>query len=338
MAVVGDTLPHCTGTGTQADPYIFNTEEGFIEAIAVESCYIEAAQSNLVFDSNNGVVSAPLYFRFAYLNAKGLTILNLMSNQTEQPLITLPDNYDRTITGLNIYNFCYVIYNNNTSDLTYIISPDWKVYGGTSKKATFNNCNFAGIVMGHSPNFNLFGLRKWNNHNWSILDMEFSNCTFNIHFSDPNYNQFHEGCLFCGDNHNPLVLTNCTVCLSGDAPKKGVTMTYGYDYYWYAKFDTVTITNTQSNPLKCYRFKGVTRQFGYNYYKLYVTTFNTGNENNIIINDSLALINESRLTVTAGVKSLTGIVMQETDPSLDTYIYNNENLSNKGFLVGRVIE
>lgn len=42
MAVVGDTLPHCTGTGTQADPYIFTTAEGFVEAIAVTDSYIEA--------------------------------------------------------------------------------------------------------------------------------------------------------------------------------------------------------------------------------------------------------------------------------------------------------
>ena len=337
MAVVGERIPGCDGTGTQADPYIFSNEIGFMAAIAVEGCYMEASTSGLTFDSNNGVILAPLYFKCAYMNAKNLTILNLTANQISEPIITLPDNYDRTIENLNIYNFCYVVYEDNATIKSYIIYTDWSVYGGTSKKAIFNNCNFAGIAIGHSSSANLFGKRNWSNHDWSILDIEFNNCTFNVHISEPNYNQFNECSIFCGNNHNPMVLNNCTVCLSGDAPKKRVMITTGYSTYYYTKFNTVTITNSQSNPLSCYQFYAVTKQMGYNYYKLYVTTQNTGNEANIIITDPLALINESRLTVPIGTKALTGIVMQETDPSLDTYIYDNTNLENKGFFVGRVI-
>ena len=38
MAVRGDRLPHCSGTGESADPYIFTDEIGFMEAIDVEEC------------------------------------------------------------------------------------------------------------------------------------------------------------------------------------------------------------------------------------------------------------------------------------------------------------
>ena len=39
---VGDSLPHCSGTGTSGDPYIFTTEQGLKEAIAVDDCVYES--------------------------------------------------------------------------------------------------------------------------------------------------------------------------------------------------------------------------------------------------------------------------------------------------------
>ena len=67
---VGDTLPHCSGTGTSADPYIYSTAQGFKEAIAVSNAYVKAATENLVFDVNDGVLSNII--RFYCINLDGI--------------------------------------------------------------------------------------------------------------------------------------------------------------------------------------------------------------------------------------------------------------------------
>ena len=74
---VGDTLPHCIGTGTSADPYKYSTAEGFVEAIVVEGAYVEAAVENLSFDVNDGVVPSTITINNASFNGKGTTIRNL---------------------------------------------------------------------------------------------------------------------------------------------------------------------------------------------------------------------------------------------------------------------
>jgi hypothetical protein len=95
-------------------------------------------------------------------------------------------------------------------------------------------------------------------------------------------------------------------------------------------FDTVTVTNTQTNQLTCGSIRIFPGQYGYNYYKLWVTATGSGSQ----ISDPLGLINTSRLT---GSIALTGIQMQETDPTASDYIYNDTNLADKNFLVGQVI-
>jgi hypothetical protein len=152
----------------------------------------------------------------------------------------------------------------------------------------------------------------------------YTNCTFNINLSTPlssGGNIF----IFGGSIYGKTKLINCSVRLSGS----------GFDTIYMntsnVSYDTVTFENNQSNPLQCYSFNCAPVQLGYNYYKLYCTTSDT-----IVITDALGLINTSRLTATGG-KTLTGIVMQETDPTTSDYIYNQQNLADAGFLVGQVI-
>lgn len=65
--VVGDTLPHCSGTGAENDPYIYSDVVGFLEAIAVDGSYVQASQTGLVFDANDGVISQ-VNFYCAYID------------------------------------------------------------------------------------------------------------------------------------------------------------------------------------------------------------------------------------------------------------------------------
>lgn len=346
MAIVGDTLPHCTGTGTQADPYIFTTVEGFKEAIAVEACYAEAGDSNLTFDCNEGVLTAPIIISCAYLDCKGLTILNALINQTNSYIMKLADATDssnqfaREIKNLNVYNFCNIHYGNNTIGL--LVNPDYEVYGGTVPPATFTNCNFAGIFIGHTTYGSKYPIvgHLSNNNNSANAQLIFNNCTFNFHFKDPTNNARAYIRLFAGNNNDPVKLTNCSVSLSGNVPCMSIEMC-GFDghYNSFIRFDTVTVTNSQANPLICKSLDFTMPQSGYNYYRAYITSTGIGTSGTQIkISDNLGLINKDRLSATASNKiSLTGIVMQETDPTAADYIYNEANLENAGFLVGQVI-
>ena len=350
MAIVGNTLPHCTGTGTQADPYIFNSAEGFKEVIAVEACYAEASQSNLVFDCNDGVLTAPIIISCAYLDCKGLTILNALINQTNSYIIRLADATDtsnqfaREIKNLNVYNFCNIHYSTDSnSTMGLLTNPSYEVYGGTVPPATFTNCNFAGMFIGYTTvgsYYPIVGHYRINNDRYANAQLIFNNCTFNFHFKNPVTNQSGVIRLFAGSNTSPVKLTNCSVSLSGNIPRTTVQVCgAGAQYESYALFDTVTVTNSQSNPLVCASFAAAMPQGGYNYYKAYITTTGYGIGNTqLTIADNLGLINKDRLSATASNKiSLTGIVMQETDPTAVDYIYNDANLESAGFLVGQVI-
>lgn len=91
MAVIGDTLPHCTGTGTQADPYIFDSEEGFLEAIAVPNAYAEAGVSAMTWDCNNRIITAPIVMYCDSLKCKGLTIKNPLIQNNNSAIFHVKD-------------------------------------------------------------------------------------------------------------------------------------------------------------------------------------------------------------------------------------------------------
>lgn len=341
MANVGDTLPHCTGTGTSADPYIFSTAEGFLEAIVVNQAYIEASTSNLSFDFNNVTYTLPLYFNFKSLTAKNLTILNILN--MDNNIISIVDintstsiGHDRDITGLNMYNVTIIKYGN----WMRLINAPAGYYGGTMK---FTNCNFAGILLGYGNNSTSTNNREtligYQGSESRSTALSFENSTFNFHLKDTT-NTTSAFLFAANTGSKPCVFKNCSICISGNVPNKSVYIANGM----YVDFDNVTITNSATNDLTC-NFFGIqtaanASYMGYNYYKLNVNAHNVNGGTDIYIRDSLALINKSKLhPYTANNWDFNGntMVMQEDDPSASDYIYNDANLQAHGFLVGQVI-
>lgn len=318
MAVVGDTLPHCTGDGSQANPYIFNTPEGFLEAIVVEHAYIEAAttQTPLVFDCNNVSMPIPWVFNFDYLDCKGLTILNALSDHSSEVIIRIRGSFSRTIKNLNMFNIC-IISQGMPAGLIY---QEWQVYGGPTVPyiADFINCNFAGIFIGYAGTYGdlksafLLG-REGNNYDYDTVRLRFTDSTFNFNLSDP-YNATNRPFYFACSNTG-MYFRNCTLQFSGGCPG-GFMLDYQDGSYNRLYFNNVTVRNSPTNPLVVTYSNSIKLSVGqnntfsgYNYYKLYAQT-----NWNIIVTDALGLINSTRLTA-GNTKTLTGIVMQEYNQS-----------------------
>lgn len=355
MASVGDTLAHCTGTGTQADPYIFNSPEGFMEAIVVRDAYVEASTTSMEFDCNNcgDVITAPLAFLCRYFDGKGLTILNLLIqgvdntsfircgyNDPNSTVITNP-NHDYVLKNINFYNFCALISEQTVSLMSTVRFSAYPCY-------YFNmiNCNFAGIYVGYP---------KWNSRTNIIqppsagtndygFQYKFDKCTFNIHFKAPAISDSRCTFVFAPYTsewqQTAAFFNNCTVCLSGTVPFTvnlcGILSGSSDVRYGNSSWNSCTFVNSRTNPLNCANYLAMIRisgSSGYNYYKMTINP-----SSNIYINDTYGLINMSRIGQASSANSITGIKMQEDDPTASDYIYNDENLANAGFLVGQVIE
>lgn len=336
---VGDTLPHCTGTGTSADPYIFSTEEGFIEAIVVSGAYVEASENNLIFNANNGVFRRlNIYCR--NLEGKGLTVLNLLSDFENANLINLCSsgaNCTVVVNDVNFYNMC--ILSNNSNDRNKNTFLTTNVNSGTGNNTRFNRCNFTGILKGYLTG--LFRSKSYNQFSYDTL--LFSDCTFNINLDVPKNNSISEGsmCVFGDDNcaNDNFTLSNCTVCISGitrqDSSGYSVSLLYN------VKIQNVCIMNDPLNPL----ISSSNTNYGnyylrlksgstYSYCKLYIQRPNYPSGTHLVVSGaSMLLCNVSR----TGSISGTCIQMQETDPTASDYIYDADNLANAGFLVGTVI-
>ena len=146
MANIGETLPHCTGTGTQADPYIYTTEEGFKEAIAVIKSYVEAGESNLSFDANNGVITQ-VTFRCSYIDGKGTTIRNLFTQNSNTNLVyfqTDTNGYAIEVDNMNFYNM-YISTTSVWQKARFIFDAGSNYQDHTK---FFKNCNFTGVYKG----------------------------------------------------------------------------------------------------------------------------------------------------------------------------------------------
>lgn len=339
MAVIGDTLPHCTGTGTQVDPYIFSDAYGFAEAIAVVDAYVEASTNNIQWDCNtdSSVLPCPITIYCLEIKAKGFTIKNALVQNQNVPVFyiyrTTKANV-QNIYNLNAYNVCIINYGNMHS-----LMSDNSSYSESGAAVTnFYDCNFTGVCIGYtngrqsgSNSTNFIG---WDGDNRYKDYMQYNmyNCTINFNISDPTntsgkYFTVHvDGTGYYHQSY--LYLNNCTVCFSGSTRSEfcmaGVIAS------------NTTFMNKQSNPLICngtcnIKIEAISSLSGYNYHKMYITA-NSG-----VLKDAQGLWNTSRYTYTNPTYQA-GIQMQETDPSLDTYIYSEANLSAKGFLVGRVIE
>ena len=186
MAIIGDTLSHCTGTGTQADPYIFDSEQGFLEAIAVPNAYAEAGVSAMTWDCNNGIITAPIVMYCDSLICKGLTIKNCLIQNNASAIFHIKDangggtNYtDKTIDGLNLYNFCII----NSGIRFCLIGSEGRSQDNRST-ITMRNCNFAGICIGTGNNTNESLLGFWEDNGYVYhAKWLFYSCTFNIHYS-----------------------------------------------------------------------------------------------------------------------------------------------------------
>lgn len=339
MANVGDTLPHCTGTGTQADPYIYTTEEGFMEAIAVIKSYVEAGQSNLVFDANNGVITQ-VSLRCCYLDGKGTTIRNLFTQNSSTSLIrtyTGSDGHVINIYNINFYNMCIIT--TSVWHLARFFYDEGSNYQDHTK--FFKNCNFTGVYNGppKANNNGLFtcGVSAGSSYN----SVAFKDCTFNFNLN--TYTNVDYLYIFkSATSGYPIEFSNCTICLSG---KTSSTSNYPVCLFTNAVMDSCVVMNKSTNPL--YIASGNNsyvkmelvnsgKKFTttYNYVKLYMN-HGTYSGSRFDVNNSHVLVNKTRL----GVDTFQGgIQMQETDPTANDYIYDAEKLATKGFMVGQVIE
>ena len=314
---VGETLPHCSGTGTEADPYKYSTAEGFIEAIAVSAAYVEAAVENLSFDVNDGVVPNTISINNASFNGKGTTVRNLYTIGGGTLVSIANSKVHATIRNINFYNM--LIINNNQSNTRFVyLSKDdgyfTRVY----------NCNFTGVIRGSSFDSSAFPV--YISNNYSSADSWFQDCTFNFNVDvggNLNY-------LFAGARSNRHYLKNCTINLSG-------TLHTNLMLASTIILENCTIESSLTNPLKS---DGTTRTLSispsdhadYNYVKLHLISTNlstSGYDQKTLINRSL---------ISGGTLATSGISMQETEPSEPDYIYDAEKLANNGFLVGTVIE
>ena len=334
MANVGDTLPHCTGTGTQADPYIYTTEVGFKEAIEVIKSYVEAGEENLSFDANNGVITQ-VTFRCKYIDGKGTTVRNLFTQNSSTALVrtyTDSDGYTMDIRNMNFYNM-YII-TTSVWQMARFYYDEGSSYSGHTK--LFTNCNFTGVYKG-LPHASSNGIFHANPSNASA----FKNCTFNFNF-DTCSNVDFLYIFKANQDTYPIEFSNCTFCISG---KTLSATNYPVELFYKAVMDSCVVMNSSTNPLNIASGirsyvdmnlinSGTKFSTTYNYVKLYMN-HGTYTESRFAVNNSHVLVNKTRL----GVETFQGgIQMQETDTTADDYIYDSDKLAAKGFMVGRVIE
>ena len=324
---VGDTLPHCTGTGTSADPYKYSTAQGFKEAVAVADAYVEAAEENLSFDVNDGVLSNTLVITCYSLNGKGTTIRNLYLTSSGN-IITFADfKKDYVVSNMNFYNMLAVF----TTSGTQIRFIDWNNHDYNTRN--LYNCNFTGVIRGSAIDYHggiILSLRNGYTRNYQ----EVKDCTFNFNVQGTSTGIGSECALFYV-NSSYVHFINCTFAISG-------IFNYDLPIIDTADCNNCTFTNKETNPIVMSggnRVIGIyMRNANFNCVKFYVTATNTVTMN--FANSGYGaktLVNRSRIN-NAAISSGSCINMQETDPTASDYIYNSQNLADKGFLVGTVVE
>lgn len=329
---VGDTLPHCTGTGTSADPYIYSDLTGFLEAIAVTQAYVEAAEENLVLNTNGSLYT--ISFAMTSLNGKGSKLLNLHGQGNDVGLIVIDrKQYPITIKNMNFLNM--ILDGTGESRYGCIVALSPSEY---SARYWFDNCNFTCLVKGNPLDWSVgYGLIYCGN-SWSRETHRFKDCTFNLNFDNST-----TGTTTIFSGLNAMQFTNCTVCLSGKTKKDiYVFRPSGYGGF---TINNCTIMNKPTNPLildnsegaKTLYFQMRDTNSNANYIKLHIekttdangATLSLSNMDNSLVNRSLL---SSGVTISG-----TCISMQEDDSTADDYIYDAEKLAAKGFNVGQVI-
>lgn len=342
MATVGDVLLYCTGTGTQNNPYVFEDVAGFLEAIDVAEAYVVAKTTGMQFDCNAGDITLPIDFKCLSFNGKGLTIINPVVQNTGDSIMlvhgygvgTYSPPEPQILKNFNVYNYVFQVSNTTTC----LITDDWDKSSGY-KRCRFENCNFAGGVFGYPANLGSYGFgtvfighsRDNSSVNW--LKYEFVNSTLNIHFNDVTNHDVYfwlgTGTRMGYYGQSYLYFENSTLSMSGSSNLKiRLGNTVGKGLVIESPLDTIDC------KLGCQSFNGSLiskSDSGNNEHRMYVET-----SGDITISDSIGLILSNRYDA-GGTATLTGIVMQETDPTAQDYAYSEQNLSTAGFPIGEVI-
>lgn len=331
-----------TGSGTQADPYVFENVADFLNAINITEAYVEAKKSNMQFNCNTDEITLPIDFKCRSFDGKGLTILNPVVQNTNTAIV-LVHGYERAaysapepqvLKNLNIYNYVFQM----AGATTCLLSDDFSNNNGY-KRCRFENCNFAGSISGYPNDLRSSGIgTAFIGHNsdsyyGNWLKYELVNCTLNIHFNDATnhdvYFWLSHGTRSGYYGQSYLYLEGTTISMSGSSNLKiqfGNTVGKGATIE--SPLDSI------DSKLQCQSFneslisKG---DSGNNEHRMFVET--TGD---ITISDSIGLILSNRYDA-GGAATFSGIVMQETDPTAQNYAYNEQNLNTAGFPIGRVI-
>ena len=338
---VGDTLPHCSGTGVENDPYIYSDVVGFLEVIAVDGGYVQASRTGLVFDANDGVILQANFY-CAYIDGKGTEIRNLIAVNKQSEVVA--DNYLITtgsadlqrITNINFYNMCIVCTLGNITPHTGFV----KSYVGTEGPAhEYYNCNFTGIYRGNaSYGASGEGMFVSQNRGYSNTrrQMNFYNCTFNINC---NTGALALGVvvIFQDDSYTKSLMYNCVINISGDFRMRSSSYECHIVRNYICQnctFQTRGNSSIVSSRISGYRF-GMQSGSAYNYIKMAISNVDASAVTLNFSNCDTTLINKS-----LGNYTLNGtvIAMQDIDPTASDYIYSETNLNNAGFLVGTVIE
>lgn len=331
-----------TGTGTQADPYVFDDVADFLRAISITGAYVTAKSSDMQFNCNTETITFPIDFKCRYFDGKGLTILNPVVDNTGVPII-LVHGYSvinwsggepQVIKNLNVYNYIFRV----AGTTTCLMTDDWDSDGGY-KRCSFEHCNFAGSIFGYPEDLGYLGLgtafigHNRDNRYMNWVKYELVDCTLNIHFDDATnhdvYFWLHSGDTTGDFGESYLYFNGSTLSMSGTSNLKiefGNTAGKG--------LIVESPLDMSDYNLQCQSFNGllISRgDSGNNEHRMYVET--TGD---ITVNNDIGLIITDRYTA-GETKSLSGIVMQENDASDIDYVYNENNLANAGFPVGEVI-
>ena len=336
MAVVGDNIPGCTGTGEANNPYIYSDANGFIAAVGVLGAYVEADTANEFFDFNSVSYTLPIEINCLSLKAKNTTLFNVLSTDGSSIIkFDKEKKSNRVIDHLNIYNFCMILYSNSAGEGTQLLESAWM----SSDQACLvkcTSCNFAGVVIGYSATTTglsgrstLIGYHASSINYYSHVFV-FENCTFNVHLKDTtNTASSFTFASFGGygspSSMPPSAFKNCTVCISGDVPNKAVYIGGNS-----VALNNVTLMNDESNPLRCaWYHTNISNNdaSGYNYHKNYVSTTSTLYDQSIYINDRLGLINRTRFKPYNNqfVATNLNLVMQEYDISNpDQFLLSSE--------------
>jgi hypothetical protein len=328
MAVVGDILPHCIGTGVETDPYIYNTIDGFLEAINVFNAYVEAGVDNLIFDALETPVSQ-IEFVCKQIDGKNTTIRNLLANNETKNLIGLYSSagYNITIKNMNFFNITII---SNSSNIKPKIIGTYGNIDARQWKHELYNCNFTAILIGvpHTEGYIQTFTNYYTNTNY------FNGCSFNFVLK---FNSGVSGSvsIFRQLESDYIQLNNCALKFSGESYQSGNANLYLLEG---VKATDCVILNSQTSSLENKRdgriLINLTSDSGYNYMKMH-TIINDGSL--ALDNCNTLLVNKSKIDDPSKINGAC-ILMQEEDSTANDYIYNETNLSNAGFLIGTVVE